>query len=507
MLTDFLDEFSPWNDLEELIPPPDPMEVPRLVLLGKQDAISLGFWKLDGQCHSIGSIKDSLAIMLKHSPTSKEPPDKFFSDPEVDLDRDGTMNFSTDEETSLFSNKRDSGQFDLIDFVDGNNIPEKNIPFGDTGDPSRTLEEDILDLEYAARLSKSTRPFSTGTLSEFNFLAAEIEIDSYPRDNPPKVISPANMLTSDLSPIAYSSDNYPTSLAFDPDNPPDVGQSTRFENEDPDSTFDGPNYTYALDNLVRNILPKRQCPTPPHDLNKAMRQGRVSKRPRKKTKLKRAFDYSYAQVHCRVELAPQLQNTAKLPDPGDTGHESQLVLLQDQQGCIINRTRFIRGSLDGLEHLHRNVTYERNDFFNVSHPYQQEFTRVEIDLATGLPINETRSGLCPYCAELSFYELKNSSYAQHLSHSHGIFTDNFLTPNPLNIGHYAVAKSTNSPRKTTARIRSHEGVVCPACYKVVEIRCWTSTLEKKPLSNYLRHFKEEHRVGKNRSSYFREQSS
>lgn len=507
MLTEFLDEFGPWNDLEEFIPSPDPLEVPRLFLRGKQDAISLGFWKLEPLPHSIGSIKDSLAIMLKHS-TPKEPPDRFFSDLEIDLEKDGTMNFSTDEENSLFSNKRDSHQFDFFDITDVDNYPEKNIPFEDTGDPTRTLAKDLMNLNYDAMDPDASRPFSTSTFSEFNFLASDIDIDSFQRDNPLKVISPGNILTSKLSPVQFSSkdDYHATSLdSLHNHSDPDESFSLA-DSRDIDTSFDAPNYTYALADFVRKALTKRQCPTPPQDSSKAMRQGRISKRPRKKTKVKRDFDYSYAQIHCQIELAPQLQNTARLPDPGDTGHESQLVLLQDQQGCIINRTRYVRGRLDGLKHLHKNVIYERNEFFDVSHPYQQEFTRVETDLATGLPINETRSGLCPYCAELSFYELKNSSYAQHLSHSHGIFTDNFLTPNPLNIGHYAVAKSTNSPRKTTARVRSHEGVVCPACYKVVEIRCWTSTLEKKPLSNYLRHFKEEHRVGKNRSSYFREQA-
>lgn len=504
MLTDFLDEFSPWNDLEEFAPQPDSLEIPRLIQHGKQNAISLGFWKLENHPRPESSIKESLAIILKNTPTSSEPPDRF-SNPEIDLEKDGTMNFSTDEEvSSLFSIKRTSTLFDFFDITDGKS-PPKDISFGDTGSPSNSVDEDILNLEFAAKISKFPRPLSTGTFSEYSFLAAEIDLDSFDPDNPNRIISTSNVLSSDLSPITHSAnDNYLISMSFSSDNPSNPDQNMTFDGN-PDPTLAGPNYTYSIDSLVRSALPKRQCPTPPHDLAKA-RHGRITKRPRKKTKLKRTFDYSFAQVHYQLEPAPQLQNYAKLPDPGDTGHESQLVSLQDQDGCVINRSRYIRGSLECLAHLHKNVSYERNEFFNVSHPYQQEFTRVETDQATGLPINETRSGLCPYCAELSFYELKNSSYAQHLSHSHGIFTDNFLTPNPLNIGHYAVAKSTNSPRKTTARVRSHEGVVCPACYKVVEIRCWTSTLEKKPLSNYLRHFKEEHRVGKNRSSYFREQT-
>lgn len=498
MSTDYLEDFGQWNEFDQYIPPSDHLDISRQLLHDKQHAISLGLWKLEGTTSPMGSMKDSLAIMLDHSIRSNDEQDKL-SGPDLETDLDGPRKVFTEEEFSLFSNKKESCQFDFFDL--GDNLPPSvNKNLWENRARSNSVDADILNLQYAAGISKSSRPISSGTMSEFEFADAEVDIGDFSFANSSTMVSLEKVSLSD-SPTTYHEHNL-ASMSFSLSDNTGAEQGMMYGLEEGSESGCEQNYTFSISKLIRNSSPRRQCPTPPQDLSK-VRQGRISKRPRTKTKLKRSFDYSYSPVKFQIEPALQLQNKAKLPDPGDTGHESQLVMLQDQKDCVINRTRYIRGNLECLVHLHKNVVYEKNEFFNVSHPYQQEFTRVETD-QTGLPINETRSGLCPYCMDLSFYELKNSSYAQHLSHSHGIFTDNFLTPNPLNIGHYAVAKSTNSPRKTTARVRSHEGVVCPACYKVVEIRCWTSTLEKKPLSNYLRHFKEEHRVGKNRSSYFRE---
>lgn len=219
---------------------------------------------------------------------------------------------------------------------------------------------------------------------------------------------------------------------------------------------------------------------------------------------KRIFDYSGIQVCQRVEPGYQLQNHARLPEPELGMNLTQLVTLSDQSDCTINRTRYQRESLDALCFLHPNVTYEPNPHFGIDRPYQQEFTRVELDPATGAHIMATRSALCAYCEDLNFYELKNSAYAQHMSHLHGIYTDDFLAPNPMWMGEYKVAKCLGNKRLTNSRIRNHEGVICPACYQVIEVRCWSSTREKKPLSNYLRHFRKEHRVAKDGKLFFDE---
>ncbi|QBM87161.1 protein of unknown function DUF4451 [Metschnikowia aff. pulcherrima] len=223
---------------------------------------------------------------------------------------------------------------------------------------------------------------------------------------------------------------------------------------------------------------------------------------KKPKRMKRVFDYSEAKVNTIEVPCPELRNRLVTREQiiealGDQFDHSKAELV-----CDINRRRYVRESLDGLEGLHPNVAYEKNYLFNISHPYQQEFTRVELDPTTGAPIKETRSALCCYCEDLRFYELKNSCYSQHMSHSHGVYTDNSLAPDPILQGKYSMSKKFTPGRKTTPRPRDHPGVVCPVCLDLIEVCCWSSTREKNPLSNYLRHFRDKHRVEKRKETFF-----
>lgn len=58
-----------------------------------------------------------------------------------------------------------------------------------------------------------------------------------------------------------------------------------------------------------------------------------------------------------------------------------------------------------------------------------------------------------------------------MSHLHGIFTDDYLNPDPVYTGRSSVAENINSERKTVIRVREHECVLCPACYNTAEIKC------------------------------------
>ncbi|KAM9894989.1 hypothetical protein OXX79_008353 [Metschnikowia pulcherrima] len=223
-------------------------------------------------------------------------------------------------------------------------------------------------------------------------------------------------------------------------------------------------------------------------------------KPKKPRRVKRVFDYSQANVKTIEVPCPELQKImitrAELIEVCGDQFDAE----KAKEGEI-NRRRFVRGSLDGLAGLHPNVAYEKNPLFDLSRPYQQEFTRVELDPTTGVSIMETRSALCCYCEDLHFYELKNSCYSQHMSHSHGVYTDNSLAPDAIIPGDYNLSKKFTPGRKTIPHARDRPGVVCPACLDVVEVRCWKSTSEKKPLSNYLRHFKDQHRVESNNESF------
>ncbi|GEQ69083.1 hypothetical protein JCM33374_g2754 [Metschnikowia sp. JCM 33374] len=155
------------------------------------------------------------------------------------------------------------------------------------------------------------------------------------------------------------------------------------------------------------------------------KKSKKPKKPKGPSKDKREFDYSNVHVPHTVVPMPHLQNTARNAHLDNGLHKDQL---QESSGFAegyINRTRYHRGNIDVLHNLHPHVMYQRNPLFDINRPYQQEFTRVELNPLTGATINTTRSGLCPYCEEINFYELKNSCYSQHMSHSHGVHTDGF----------------------------------------------------------------------------------
>ncbi|KAF8003363.1 hypothetical protein HF325_002608 [Metschnikowia pulcherrima] len=187
-------------------------------------------------------------------------------------------------------------------------------------------------------------------------------------------------------------------------------------------------------------------------------------KPKKPRRVKRVFDYSKANVNTIEVPCPELQKImitqAELIEVCGDQFDGE----KAKEGEI-NRRRFVRGSLDGLAGLHPNVAYEKNPLFDLSRPYQQEFTRVELDPTTGF------TPIIP------------------------------LTPDAIIPGDYNLSKKFTPGRKTIPHARDRPGVVCPACLDVVEIRCWKSTLEKKPLSNYLRHFKDKHRVESNKDSF------
>ncbi|KAM9930448.1 hypothetical protein OXX59_000510 [Metschnikowia pulcherrima] len=254
---------------------------------------------------------------------------------------------------------------------------------------------------------------------------------------------------------------------------------------------------------------RKKGPLVPKKFSAASRKERVTKpsetkpkNTKKPRRVRRVFDYSEAKVNTTEVPCPELRNRLVTREQiiealGDQFDHSKAELV-----CAINRRRYVRESLDGLEGLHPNVAYEKNYLFNIAYPYQQEFTRVEMDPTTGALIKETRSALCCYCEDLRFYELKNSCYSQHMSHSHGVYTDNSLAPDPILQGKYSMSKKFTPGRKTTPRPRDHPGVVCPVCLDLIEVCCWSSTREKNPLSNYLRHFKDKHRVEKRKETFF-----
>lgn len=212
------------------------------------------------------------------------------------------------------------------------------------------------------------------------------------------------------------------------------------------------------------------------------------------------FDYSKYNIPSILEYGTGLVNTARfdcLDEKKVTNNQTSLIELQSQTTCKITRTRYLRSISDfkRIKENHKLIVYESNRSFSISKPYEYQIVRSQIDHSNGLPFNQTRAGLCPYCPEVKFFNIKNSSYSQHIASNHGVFPDNYLAPEPYNFGTYKVKKSSEH-RKTMSHERERDGVICPVCHEIIEANCSKVTRNARPLMGYLRHFKQVHRKGK-----------
>ena len=208
------------------------------------------------------------------------------------------------------------------------------------------------------------------------------------------------------------------------------------------------------------------------------------------------IEYQSELIPTVVVPCPELINTARNDITAQQMEENRNKTVKIyneelQSICKINRNCYLRLSLTSLQPYH-NIKYEKNPNFHISRPYEPQFVRYEVDESNGLPYNPTRCGLCPFCEKITFLNLKTSSYAQHLALTHGIYTDNFLTPNPYDFGEYRLVKS-GSDRITTAHENNRLGVVCPCCNQVIGTHCSQTTAKDRPLNNFLRHFRDFHR--------------
>lgn len=257
-----------------------------------------------------------------------------------------------------------------------------------------------------------------------------------------------------------------------------------------------PTHVFNGATVISTKSPKQHYSSPP---KRSHAIGKV--RPRRGSNndiVKHTLDYSAAQPIPTIAQETALVNVASLPPERPIEELVKLILVrfqQDDEATVTNirRTRFIRGSLEALNGLHEDIRYEKNPCFSIERPYEPEFISYQVDKSNNLPYNETRSGLCPYCPEIKFRNFKTSTYSQHLALWHGVHTDNYLTPNPSHFGVYRLCKNRNlETRKTQAHSSNKNGVVCPVCHEVIEVGCSKATRDK-PLSGYLRHFRDAHR--------------
>ena len=244
-------------------------------------------------------------------------------------------------------------------------------------------------------------------------------------------------------------------------------------------------------------LPENECMN-----NSKSKRSRFIKGSKNRIYTQREFSYDGVDVESYLERSDKLINVAKNEEPYNfqeilSSKLLELKVNREHSICRIKRNRYIRTDIDSIRNFYKNVGYELNPNFHISKPYEPQYVRFEIDETNGLPFNETRCGLCPYCPDINFKNLKTSTYSQHLALTHGVYTDNYLTPNPIYYGIYII-KKTNTQRRTKAHEHERCGVVCPCCYAIVGTECSKTTASSKPLNNYMRHFKEYHRQSKDK---------
>lgn len=234
------------------------------------------------------------------------------------------------------------------------------------------------------------------------------------------------------------------------------------------------------------------------DLKKSKKQRPMSIK--FKCLLKPPKDYDRAIFTSMVERVLPL-NFAKHDPPVKSLDYIQLkvckVPASNAIPCVyIERVRYVRDVQQFTDHNRiENLVYQVENF-TVKYPYNPQIVRFFVH--DGKQILETRDGMCPYCAKILFYNIKTSAYAQHLAFAHGISTLNLLTPVPLYPNIYMISKSEvrSAPRTRVAHTHPRPGVVCPCCYQIIEASCSIATKGHRPLTNYLRHFKEAHFAGK-----------
>lgn len=163
-----------------------------------------------------------------------------------------------------------------------------------------------------------------------------------------------------------------------------------------------------------------------------------------------------------------------------------------------------------------NIVYKKSSIYDFGNPYEPQYYRFELD-DFGELINESKCGMCAYCEKVKFLPFKNSSYLSHLTLEHGIFSNNYLTPEGIYYGRYLFTKNAIYDSDTTPNSESSEefnvirkkhfhkprvaeAVACPACFEIIEVGCWK--MKSNPLLSYFRHFKKHHKSLTNKRANF-----
>ncbi|ODV81934.1 uncharacterized protein CANTADRAFT_24665 [Suhomyces tanzawaensis NRRL Y-17324] len=177
-------------------------------------------------------------------------------------------------------------------------------------------------------------------------------------------------------------------------------------------------------------------------------------------------------------------------NPRNFGGEPNIEGRLSLSSCVHQRVKYDR-EIDELHGSITNIVYKTSTVFSIDAPYEPQYYRFETN-SEGKLVNESKCGLCPYCEDVKFLPFKNSSYLSHLTLEHGIFSNNYLTPDGIHFGRYRVTKRERkgSSSQREFKVREVDAMLCPKCFSVIEVGCWT--MKHNKLLSYFRHFKNCH---------------
>ncbi|EMG47353.1 hypothetical protein G210_2330 [Candida maltosa Xu316] len=211
------------------------------------------------------------------------------------------------------------------------------------------------------------------------------------------------------------------------------------------------------------------------------------------------LDFSTLNIISKPDYiySSQLSNpSSKIPDAHQCSLLSEKLIepLYSSHTCKVQRTLYLRENMVEITDEQFKGEYEitANPNFKKT-SYEAQYILTKLD-SSGKPDNTTRAGLCPYCEEIEFFGLKNSSYGNHLAYKHGILTSGKSVPDPKFYGKYKFRKGEydepeKKKRKTNAHVLEREGVLCTNCWQILEVNC---TSRSSVLGHYLRHYRDSH---------------
>lgn len=238
--------------------------------------------------------------------------------------------------------------------------------------------------------------------------------------------------------------------------------------------------------------------------------GRSNEPLQKRQKVSGLFDMDYnVTIDQREFGGSHLINVARNPEPAPYFDEATqkpvvpafrryMVTLLDQRFCRIQRKRYVRPNLQDLQKNDTQHVYVKHFFFSDKEPYSYQWVRKEKD-ETGRVIQNSRSALCSYCKDFQFFDIRRSYYATHMALYHGVYPNDYLTPEPLFAGIYHTPRY--SRLGTIDGTEERRCVVCPACYDLFDFDVGGIGSGNFNLFSYLRHFKDAHR-SKRLEGYF-----